>query len=433
MSEARNVFAEKCLVGHWLFNPDAYSIEAVGIGPDAFTDTHMRAAFVAMSERAQEGQKWTMPVIAEALAQRCGVKSGVVSAVCDAQAEGAHDGETLVKINLDRLKELWAVRLAQRSRTELAAEWHPGMRASEMLEQSRETIGALEMVLHEDESADSRRTFEAMLLAIQSGKRHFGTKTGLARFDQSIGGLMPGHFYIIGARPSSGKTAAVITMATEAAKSGALVQFFSTETTREVLGARLASYQGDLDAFDIKKGQVVPGVFAADAARVPPMELYDDDCSITAIRSRVMKLAKACPTQPRVCIIDYIEELQAPKAGNREQEISKLVQALRKLAKEASCAMVVCSQLNRDAEGREPSKADLRMSGMLEQAADVILLLWVLKGAESEPVNIGMKLDKNKVGGILYYQDGLLYKKHSKVLEDDGQHAAPWDRSDWNG
>ena len=182
----------------------------------------------------------------------------------------------------------------------------------------------------------------------------------------------------------------------------------------------MASYHSDLDAFDIKKGLVVPGVFAAACAKVPPMELYDDECTVEAIRARVMKLKKACPTSPRVCIVDYIEELQAPRAGNREQEISKLTKALKELAKDASCAMVVCSQLNRDSEGREPSKADLRMSGMLEQAADVILLLWVPKGAESEPVKIGMKLDKNKVGGLVYRQNGLLFKRHSRVREEDG-------------
>ena len=97
MSEARNVFAEKCLIGHWLFNPDAYSIEAVGIGPDAFTDTHMRAAFVAMSERAQEGQKWTMPVIAEALEEVVWplIEAGRIAPVMDStfpleQAADAH-------------------------------------------------------------------------------------------------------------------------------------------------------------------------------------------------------------------------------------------------------------------------------------------------------------------------------------------------------
>lgn len=420
MSEARNLFAEQCVIGHWLFMPEAFSIESIGMAPDAFTDPHMRSTFELMSAKSQDGVAWSKPVIGEELATRIGVQSGILSALNDAQCEGGQDGDILVQINIDRLKELWAVRIAQRSRAELTAEWRPGMKAADMLEQSRETIGALELVLHEEESADSRRTFEAMLLAIKAGKKAFGTRTGLPRFDQCIGGLMPGHLYIIGARPSAGKTATVVTMASEAAKSGAMVQFFSTETTREVLGARLASYHSDLDAFDIKKGNVVAGAFAAAAAKVPPMEFYDSECSIDGIRARVMRLAKSCPHSPRVCIVDYIEEMQSPRAGNREQEISKLIQALGKLAKEASCAVVVCSQLNRDAEGREPSKADLRSSGMLEQAADVVLLLWVQGDAEVEPVKIGMKLDKNKVGGLVYRQNGLLWKRHSRVREEDG-------------
>jgi hypothetical protein len=57
---------------------------------------------------------------------------------------------------------------------------------------------------------------------------------------------------------------------------------------------------------------------------------------------------------------------------------------------------------------------------MLEQAADVIILLWPTGNPEDEPTQIGMKLDKNKIGGIVWRSNGDLEKAHSKVIEREG-------------
>ena len=59
----------------------------------------------------------------------------------------------------------------------------------------------------------------------------------------------------------------------------------------------------------------------------------------------------------------------------RWERMGELSKALKILAQETGVAMVECVQLNREADGKEPSIGQLRDSGSIEQDADRIILL----------------------------------------------------------
>jgi replicative DNA helicase len=82
-------------------------------------------------------------------------------------------------------------------------------------------------------------------------------------------------------------------------------------------------------------------------------------------------------------LLDYLQLMTAPKAENRNQEISALSRGLKALAKELEVPVMTLSQLSRAPEhrggaegGHRPQLADLRDSGSIEQDADVVGFLY---------------------------------------------------------
>jgi hypothetical protein len=73
-----------------------------------------------------------------------------------------------------------------------------------------------------------------------------------------------------------------------------------------------------------------------------------------------------------------MEDDEAKKNGNREQEISAISRTLKRISTEFNIPVVLLAQLSRQVESRAdkmPQLADLRESGSLEQDADNVYFL----------------------------------------------------------
>lgn len=101
-----------------------------------------------------------------------------------------------------------------------------------------------------------------------------------------------------------------------------------------------------------------------------------------------------------VVIIDYMS-LVCTRQKNQtvRDKVSQISRELKLLSLELDIPIIVLSQLNREAENREPSIADLRESGSVEQDADNIILLHC-KEEEKNKANsqILCKLAKHRAG-----------------------------------
>jgi replicative DNA helicase len=109
--------------------------------------------------------------------------------------------------------------------------------------------------------------------------------------------------------------------------------------------------------------------------------IYIDDTSALSpleLRAKARRLKNLYDIQ--IIMIDYLQlmHLGVGRVESRQQEVSAISRYVKGLARELDVPVVVLSQLNRAAEGREghrPRMSDLRESGSIEQDADVIMLL----------------------------------------------------------
>lgn len=202
--------------------------------------------------------------------------------------------------------------------------------------------------------------------------------------------LSPGNLFIIGGRPSAGKTALSLQMACEQARRGFRVCYFSLETDPDTLTARIISNRLAVPLADVKS-KTVPQSDLDSIADLHKLPLF--------IRSASGKgtgwiKAQAQRMKAQVIFIDYLQLLAASKAKDRYQQITSISIGLHELAQTTGILVVALAQLNRNAAHASPSTADLKESGQLEQDADAILLLSD-DGEEYQAI-----LAKNKEGRV---------------------------------
>lgn len=202
--------------------------------------------------------------------------------------------------------------------------------------------------------------------------------------------LSPGNLFIIGGRPSAGKTALSLQMACEQDRRGFRVCYFSLETDPDTLTARIISNRLAVPLADVKS-KTVPQSDLDSLADLHKLPLF--------IRSASGKgtgwiKAQAQRMKAQVIFIDYLQLLAASKAKDRYQQITSISIGLHELAQTTGILVVALAQLNRNAAHASPSTADLKESGQLEQDADAILLLSD-DGEEYQAI-----LAKNKEGRV---------------------------------
>ncbi len=230
-----------------------------------------------------------------------------------------------------------------------------------------------------------RRMAELYALRKAGKGRAFGVPTGFHRIDAVVGGLPTGNVSIIGARPSQGKTAIASCIALNAAKQGFPVIFFSHEMTSDDIMARMVCQHAGLSFKHVRKSALSPKGEAKMSAAFGfvqklPIDIIDEGGALPSeCRTTVMYLAnKRRNPKPPLVIVDYVQ-LEHMRRGVKEefrlQELQEISHYWCETAKITNAAVLLLSQLNRDAVG-QPSMDQLRESGALEQDASVIGLLW---------------------------------------------------------
>lgn len=220
------------------------------------------------------------------------------------------------------------------------------------------------------------------LSEMADGTREPGMRTGLDDLDRlTSGGIWPGELWVIGARPSMGKSALTLTLARNMSKDYSVL-FMSQEDSMRTLLSRLVAAAGGVNLADLRNPKRAPqsmwtGVTeGVDALSTLNLRI-DDQAALTLmdVRRKIQQVKRKHGLN--VAVVDYLQLMQG-EAETRNRELGDIANGLKAAAKEFDIGIVLLSQLSRKADERSgpPQMGDLRESGDIEGAADFIGMLY---------------------------------------------------------
>ena len=227
-------------------------------------------------------------------------------------------------------------------------------------------------------------TMERIETLQKSGKAITGVPSGFADLDSLTSGFQPSELVVVAARPSMGKTAFCLNIASNASLEGQGVAIFSLEMSKESLVHRMLTAMARVDSQRVRQGSLRDFDFtqlarAAGILQSCPIWI-DDTPALTLLEMRSKARRLKAENDIRMVVVDYLQLMRSPeRAENRVQEISDISRSLKALARELEIPVVALSQLSRASEQRggerKPILSDLRDSGAIEQDADLVIFI----------------------------------------------------------
>jgi replicative DNA helicase len=210
---------------------------------------------------------------------------------------------------------------------------------------------------------------------------------GIDSLDNQCRPLEEGELVVLGGRPSTGKSALADQVAWRTASTIGDVLLFTYEMTKREKAVRIAQQMTGLNYNQL--GQLPRNDalrFAQACGQIRDckrLHVFERDTSIARLTARVRTFHSRTPV--RLVVVDFLQYLARlePMVGKErtDEKVGRLTAALKDLARECRCPVLMLASLNRDGEkeNRPPRMSDLRASGEIESDADVIALLhWPL-------------------------------------------------------
>ena len=208
-----------------------------------------------------------------------------------------------------------------------------------------------------------------------------GLPTGFLDLDRKLSGLQKSDLILVAARPSMGKTALMVNIATNASlKNDAKVAIFSLEMSRNQLVQRIISSNAHVDLQKVISGDLNEDEWTKIINTIPIISnmkiQIDDTAAISPIELKAKCRRMKQENGLDLVVIDYLQLMQMNgRVESRQQEISTISRNLKAIAKELEVPVLAISQLSRAPELRSdhrPILSDLRESGAIEQDLSLI-------------------------------------------------------------
>lgn len=254
--------------------------------------------------------------------------------------------------------------------------------------------------------------FYTEVLKYDSGERPIGLKLGLPGLDD-LYTARRGEYTLVAARPSMGKTAFMVDVSQRLGAQGVPVFRFSAEAARPMVMSADLGREAEVNTEALRGERRHEGfkrVLSAEEkhrikAAIPVLEARPVYTNYTALNpERIIEIVEAemlrrhVPLDRHVVVMfDYVQFGIKHQRETNYERVSRLSTQFKYIAKILDCSVLAFAQLRRDAEGEEPTIADLKESGQLEQDADAILMLHGDRDARVDSPRV-LLLEKQRVG-----------------------------------
>lgn len=217
----------------------------------------------------------------------------------------------------------------------------------------------------------------------------YGTPTGFDEIDRA-GGLCGTDLIVVGAETSQGKTSFATALTLSAIQHGDGVAFYSMEMLPIQLTARIAAMKSGISSSRILRNRLGADEFdkiGECMIDIDMSKLYFDGKSKSSLDSIIMSIRRMkMKKNINGAVVDYLQLVKPDNSKlNREQAVGDIARSFKNLAKELNIWIILISQLSRDKQNPYPTLARLRDSGQIEEAADVIYLIYRSRDNKNYP------------------------------------------------
>ena len=223
---------------------------------------------------------------------------------------------------------------------------------------------------------------EQMLYELQEKMKSgiTGISTTIPQLDDNINAFQKGRLYVIGARPSVGKSAFMCSLCEQIEKKHK-VGIVSLEMNTSELKQRIACLRSNIEHWKIEKGRCSDYEFDLYAQTLSSIKntFINDKGGLNRnqVASIIRNMVKK--NNCEIIFVDHLGLIKVNYGSNLAHEIGENTSMLKSLSKELQIPIVCLCQINRSVEKEKekvPQISDLRDSGRIEEDADCVVLLY---------------------------------------------------------
>jgi replicative DNA helicase len=380
-----NAEAEQACLGAVLLDPDAVQNVLRFLRPDDFYVNANRDVFAGIISLYEKGQKADLITLTDELRllgtlERAGGPGYIanLTSVTPSSANVEYYAQIVQESSIRR-------NLLRLSADIRAKAFDDSVESGVVLDEAQARIFEItqnrQAVTYKSVKELLPETIKTIERLFKNKNAYTGIPSGLPDLDSMTSGFQDSEFIVIGARPSVGKTALAMSMAAHiAVRERIPCAFFSLEMADMAIMQRLISSEARISSEMIRSGLIKPSDFNAlmeAAGRIYEAPLYIVDMpNMKLLELRTMARRLRSERDVKIIFVDYLTLVTHENADlPRWEQIASISRSLKALARELRIPVVALSQLKREAEGKQPTLADLRESGSIEQDADLILFL----------------------------------------------------------